>query len=45
MVGEVDWAVGVLLDKLKTLGIDQDTMVVLTSDNGPYLESASSNCP
>lgn len=45
MVGEVDWAVGALLDKLKKLGIDENTMVILTSDNGPYLESASSFCP
>ena len=45
MVGEVDWAVGVFLQKLKSLGLDENTLVVLTSDNGPYMESASTYCP
>ena len=45
MVGEVDWAVGVFLQKLKDLGLDDNTLVILSSDNGPYLESASTYCP
>jgi len=44
-VGEVDWAVGVFLQKLKDLGIDENTLVVLTSDNGPNVEHASNFCP
>jgi arylsulfatase A-like enzyme len=30
----VDWAAGVLLDELKRLGIDENTLVIFTSDNG-----------
>ena len=36
-VEEVDWSVGQVLDTLRTLGIDKDTVVVFTSDNGPWL--------
>ncbi len=32
---EVDWSCGEILKKLKDLGIDQNTLVVFTSDNGP----------
>jgi hypothetical protein len=45
MVGEVDWAVGVILQHLRDLSLDENTLVVLSSDNGPYMESASSWCP
>lgn len=34
---ELDWVVGEVLDTLKRLGIDQDTMIVFSSDNGPVL--------
>lgn len=34
---EVDWSVGQILDRLKELDIDQRTLVVFTSDNGPWL--------
>ncbi len=30
----IDWAMGVLLHELKSLGIDDNTMIVFTSDNG-----------
>jgi arylsulfatase A-like enzyme len=36
-VEEIDWSTGVILDKLVELGIDQDTLVVWTSDNGSPL--------
>lgn len=42
-VNEVDWAVGYILDYLKKHA--PNTLVVLSSDNGPYKESASSYCP
>lgn len=45
VVGEVDWAVGYILQHLRDLGLDNNTIVVLSSDNGPFLESASSYCP
>lgn len=37
-VEELDWSVGQLLDKLEALGIADRTMVVFTSDNGPWFE-------
>lgn len=36
-VQEVDWSVGELLAALKRNGIDRNTIVVFTSDNGPWL--------
>ena len=36
-VEEVDWSVGRILDTLRELGIDKNTLVVFTSDNGPWL--------
>ena len=35
-VEEVDWSVGEVLGALERLGLDEDTMVVFTSDNGPW---------
>lgn len=34
---EVDWSVGEVLKALKTNGIDKNTLVIYTSDNGPWL--------
>lgn len=36
-VEEIDWNVGRILDTLKELEIDDETLVVFTSDNGPWL--------
>jgi arylsulfatase A len=36
-VQEVDWSVGRVLDTLRELGIDEKTLVIFTSDNGPWL--------
>ena len=38
VIEEIDWSVGRILDKLDRLGIAGDTLVVYTSDNGPWLE-------
>ncbi|MFT3934852.1 MAG: arylsulfatase [Chitinophagaceae bacterium] len=35
-IQEVDWAVGRVLQVLDSLGISKNTLVVFTSDNGPY---------
>ena len=35
-IEEIDSGVGRILDKLRELGIDKDTLVVYTSDNGPW---------
>jgi arylsulfatase A len=40
-VAEIDSIVGRLLDKLKALELDQDTLVLFTSDNGPWFEGSS----
>ena len=37
VVMEVDWSVGQILDTLKRLNLDEKTLVVFTSDNGPWL--------
>ncbi len=36
-VEEVDWSVGRVLDALRSQGLDKDTLVIFTSDNGPWL--------
>lgn len=41
VVMEVDSIVGRVLDQLKALGLDRDTLVILTSDNGPWFEGSS----
>jgi arylsulfatase A len=35
-INELDWSIGHLLDHLDALGIAGDTIVVVTSDNGPW---------
>lgn len=37
VIEEVDWSVGHILDALKRCGIDDRTLVIFTSDNGPWL--------
>lgn len=39
MVRRIDDSMGDLIQTLKDLGIDKDTVVVFTSDNGPHRES------
>lgn len=34
---EVDWSVGQVMNTLKEEGIDKNTLVIFTSDNGPWL--------
>ena len=36
-VEEVDWSTGQVLDTLKQLGIADNTLVIFTSDNGPWM--------
>lgn len=36
-VEEIDWSVGQVLDALAAAGIAENTLVVFTSDNGPWL--------
>lgn len=37
VIAEIDWGVGQLFDALKKNGIDQNTCIVFSSDNGPWL--------
>jgi len=37
VIEEIDWSVGQVLDTLKRLDLDRDTLVIFTSDNGPWL--------
>ena len=39
MVWLVDWATGQISKKLKDLGLTKDTLIIVTSDNGPLLGS------
>jgi arylsulfatase A len=41
VVMEVDSIVGRVIDKVKELGLDRDTLVILTSDNGPWFEGSA----
>jgi len=37
VIEEIDWSVGQILDTLKRLNLDNDTLVFFTSDNGPWV--------
>ena len=35
---QLDWTVGQIMDQLESLGLDDNTLLVFTSDNGPVLD-------
>jgi arylsulfatase A len=35
-IEEIDWSVGQIIETLKQQGIDKDTLIIYTSDNGPW---------
>jgi arylsulfatase A len=37
VIAEIDWSVGQILDTLKEQGLDENTLVLFSSDNGPWL--------
>jgi arylsulfatase len=37
VIQEIDWSVGEVLAALKRAGVDDNTLVIFTSDNGPWL--------
>ncbi len=48
VVEEIDWSVGQIIETLKKEGLDKNTFVVFTSDNGPWAvfnEQAGSSGP
>jgi len=44
-IEEIDWSTGKILDALKKLGIDENTLVLFTSDNGATGQPGRSNGP
>ena len=40
MIEEIDWSVGQILETLKRNRLDENTLVIFTSDNGPWLCTA-----
>ena len=37
VIEEIDWSVGEVLKALKDAGVEENTLVIFTSDNGPWL--------
>jgi len=37
VISEIDWSVGEILNAIDTNGLGEDTLVIYTSDNGPWL--------
>jgi arylsulfatase A len=40
VVNELDWSTGQVLDKLRSTGLAKNTLVVFTSDNGPWYQGS-----
>jgi arylsulfatase A-like enzyme len=38
VIAQMDWCVGEVMNKLDSLGISENTMIIFTSDNGPILD-------
>lgn len=43
VVAELDWSTGRILEALKQNGLDEKTLVIFTSDNGPWYQGSSGN--
>lgn len=41
VVAEIDWSVGRILEAVQRAGVDSRTLVIFTSDNGPWLSYGS----
>ena len=41
VVQELDWSVGRLLEAVESLGVAENTLVIFTSDNGPFPEGSA----
>ena len=44
-IQELDWSTGAILKTLKDLGLDENTLVIFTSDNGPHMGQGASAGP
>jgi arylsulfatase len=38
VISEIDWSAGEILKKINDLGLDENTLIIFTSDNGPWLQ-------
>jgi arylsulfatase A len=45
VVEEIDWSLGQILDRLRSLGLAERTLVVFTSDNGPERKTPGTAAP
>lgn len=43
LVAELDWSTGQVLEALKQNGVDDNTLVIFTSDNGPWYQGSAGN--
>ena len=41
VIEEIDWSVGRIMATLREVGVDDNTLVIYTSDNGPWLPAGS----
>jgi len=41
VVEEIDWSIGKILEKIKQEGLDDNTLVIFTSDNGPWWQGST----
>ena len=37
VIAELDWSVGQILEAVKRMGVDENTLVIFASDNGPWM--------
>ncbi len=37
VIAEIDWSMGEILNAVSTNGLDEDTLIIFNSDNGPWL--------
>jgi arylsulfatase A len=40
VIQEIDWSVGQVMEALQTNGVDQNTLVMFTSDHGPWFQGS-----
>ena len=45
VVAGIDWATSVIVDELENLGIEENTLIIFTSDNGSNTRNNGSNAP
>lgn len=41
VVETIDWSMGTIVEKLEELGLRENTLIMFTSDNGPWFEGSS----